>query len=153
MVGRERDGDFAQKFGRRASPKRTPRHVPAHDCSSLDNRALADYNVRENHAMRAYEDVILNDYFAIAFRPFGAPVEMAENRGTEANRTVIADTDVTGVQLINVDELADPDVLAEPGSSKPMQPWPQAAAPGHYEGNFVKEPVEDIAEHSFTSSR
>ena len=53
----------------------------------------------------------------------------------------------SGVKVVDVDELGDPNVLSDGCTTQPMEPRPQTASSGGEEGDLVDQPGEDIGHH------
>ncbi len=89
------------------------RDIAAHHGASSDNCSLTDTHIRQNDAMWAHKDVVLNDNFSVARRSSGPGVKMGDDRRPEADRAVVSDGYVGGMYFVNVDQLANPDIPAD----------------------------------------
>lgn len=77
-------------------------HIPADYCTSPDDRAFADSYIWENNAVRANENVFLNDDLSISNWSSGARVEMGDDRRSKTDDTVVSDAHICGMYLIDV---------------------------------------------------
>jgi hypothetical protein len=93
------------------------------------------------------DEYILSDsYLSIAFWFSGAPVEVSKNRGPQTDGGVLTDRQSLGVQFIDIYELANPDIPADPCSTQAMEPRPDRSAARHDERQFVKQSSERTGE-------
>ena len=100
--------------------------------------------------MRTDEDIVFNDHLTVTLGTPGAPIEMGEYGGPEADGAVVANAQLRGMQVIDINELSDPDARPNPCSTQPMKPWPQAAPTRGHEGNLVNESAKHIRNHQVT---
>jgi hypothetical protein len=134
-------------FGERLRGRRTPHcmrgHVARHYCSGANDGASTDPDVAEDHAMRSYVNLVLDlDRRGVLGRPFGSPVEVREDRGSHADRAVIADRDRIGMHVVDVDLLPNPNSGANSDAPKPMECWPDAAAARSHVGDLLQKSLD-----------
>ncbi len=96
--------------------------------------------------MRANENVILDNYFAVAVVPSVPPIEVRENRTAVSDRAVVPDLDVSRMKFVNVNQLRYPDVLSDLHSTQPVEPRPQRASSWEDEGKLVEYSDKKVQE-------
>lgn len=118
------------------------RHIAADDCASPDHRSFTDCHIGQDHAVRPNEHILLNHNLSISNRSSGSGVEVGNDRCSEADDAVVAYTYVLGMNLIEVNKLADPDILPDRDAAQPLQPRPHTESPRRHEGYFARKPAE-----------
>lgn len=89
--------------------------------------------------MRTNEDVFVDEDLAIGGWPSRTPVEVSEDGSSQTDCAVVPYRHILGVQLVDVNELADPDVLADSCAAISMKPWPKTGSPGDDKGDLVQQ--------------
>src|ERR1700722_808720 len=142
MLGGQRNCYFSQGFSSRRTPKSVGRHIASHDATRADYRSFADSDVRQDDAMRPDKDIFFNDDLTIADWPSGARIKMRDDRGSETDRAVVPNGDVAGVQFIEVDKLADPDVFSDGNAAQPLQPGSRTESAWRHKSYLARESTE-----------
>src|SRR5207247_4269064 len=118
-----------ERFRRRRAPQCLRRYVSRDHRSGSDDRSPADPNVAEDHTMRPDVNLILDldgrGMLGGALRP---PVEVREDGRSHSDRTVVADRNGVGINVVNVDLLPEPHPRTDSDAPKSMKSRPQAAA-------------------------
>lgn len=113
-------------------------NIPADDGAGFDDGSFADANVGQDNAVRTDEDIFLDDDGPFVLIATRSPVEMREDCGAKSDGAVIADGDSIGMAVVHVNEMREPDVLADLNSAHPMQPGPQTSPARTNEGQDMK---------------
>ena len=88
------------------------------------------------------KDVIFNYNFSIARRPSGPGVKVCDYRCPQADRAVISDRDVGGMDLVNIYKLANPDVASDNNTARPLQPRSQTESSGGQKSYPTRKPAK-----------
>jgi len=115
------------------------RNISAHDRAGFDHGAFADPHVGKNHTMRTDEDVPFDHDRTLVLNAARTPVEMSEDRCPQPDRAVISDKDAIGMAIIHVDEVREPDMLADLDTAQAVKPGPEAGSARTDECHNVKK--------------
>ena len=118
------------------------RHIAAHHGTRPDHCPLTDSHVRQDDTVRPNEHILLNHNRSIAGRSSGARVKVGDDRCSKADYAVIADCYVRGMYFVDVDKLANPDVLSDRNSAQPLQPRSHTKSPRRRKSNLTGKPTE-----------
>ncbi len=117
-------------------------HIPTHYGSSSNYSPFTDSHIRQNHTMRSNENIFFNYDFSVADGSSRAGVKVRDDRRSQTDYAVVADSYIRGMDFIDVYELADPDVLPNRHSAKALQPRPHPESPGHDQSDLTGKPAE-----------
>jgi hypothetical protein len=70
--------------------------------------------------VRSNENILLNDDFSVTDWPSGPRVEVGDDRRPEADDAVISDFDIRGMDFVNINKLANPDIGSHLDSANPL---------------------------------
>lgn len=118
------------------------RNIPVHYRTSPDHRSFTDFHIRQDDTVRPDEHILLNDNFSISNRSSWAGIKVRDDRCPKSDDAVIANADVCGMDFIDVDKLANPDIFPDRHAAHPLQPWSHTKTPRRDKGNLARKPTE-----------
>jgi len=139
VLGRQWYRGGPEDLGSGWSPQCVRRNISAHHSAGFDDGAFANPDVREKDAVWPDKDIPFDDYRALVPGPSWSPVEMRKDCRSEADSTVVSDKDPFRVTIVQVDEMGEPDVLANLNPTQAVQPRPQARSARTDERENVKK--------------
>jgi hypothetical protein len=92
--------------------------------------------------VRANEYVILDDDLPITNWSSGTRVKMGDNRRSKTDDTVVSDAYIGGMYLIDVHQLADPDVSTNRNAAQALQPRAHTESAGGHKSYLAGKPTE-----------
>lgn len=119
------------------------RHIAANYGTGSDHRPFADGHVRQDDTVRSDKHIFLDGNFSVAHRPSPTGVNVRDDRCSKPDDAVIANAHVGRMDFIDVDKLANPDILADRHSAQPLQPGSHLETTRRDERDFADESAEE----------
>jgi len=109
-----RDRHPRERPGIVASIEHIGRNIARYDRSSLNDGSSTDAYARKDDAVRTDKNIGLNRYGVRTFlSPDWTPIDMGDDRAAQTDCAVIPDRNSFRMNFININMLADPNVLAD----------------------------------------
>jgi len=100
--------------------------------------------------MRANENVLFDHDRPLMLSAPRPPVKVGKDRGTKTDRAVVSNVNAIGVTVVDVNEMREPDVLADADTSQAVHPWPQTISARANESGNMKETTKQVRKHGIT---
>jgi hypothetical protein len=119
-------------------------NVTRHHGAGLNDRTFSDSDIWKNDTVGADKNILFNHDTAVAILLPSSPIKMREDRSAKPDRDTITDTDPFGMDFIDINKLADPDLPTDLNPPNPVKPGPNTFPTRNNESNFMQNSIEKI---------
>ncbi len=141
-IGGEWDGDGGEGPSFGAAPEDAGGDVATDDGPGFYDCCFADVDAREDDAVGTDECAGADGHaFVAAGASARAPMEVSDDGAADADGAVIADGDRLGVNLIEIDHLANPDPAANMHTAPALEHRAKIVTAGGDQGESSHEPL------------
>jgi hypothetical protein len=72
---------------------------------------------------------------------------VSEDGSSKTDARVVANSDIFGMEFVDVYKLGNPNALSDFDATQTMQPWPDRSAPRDKKRYLMEHPIEKVSEH------